>query len=394
MAVVIGIGAIAAVLIWFWKRDDGVVTSLGRNSSGGGSYTTELEAEIEGIKGTKDITVEIPEQIYAEDTVDEHLEEAERKLKSIILNKNESFERVTGDMNLVTKIPDTGIRISWTVSDYEVMDGSGHIVAADPGEEGCPVIITADLSYGEHHRIWEKEVLVCRRDLSSGEELALQLESLVKLRVSDEPEKQSVTLPSEIEGRKITWRVRGDYTVLYVLGLSFILALLIPAKRIQDEKQAAEKRRQELEMAYPDLIRRFQLYTGAGMSVRNAFQKLAEDYRKEKGEEACIYKEIQRLVREIGSGISEGQCYEAFGERCGLGSYRKFSAILTQNLRKGTKGMKEILKKEAEEAFEERKALARRRGEEASTKLLGPMFLMLATVLVIVIIPAFLSIQI
>ncbi len=43
-------------------------------------------------------------------------------------------------------------------------------------------------------------------------------------------------------------------------------------------------------------------------------------------------------------------------------------------------------------AFEERKALARRRGEEG-TRLLLPMFLMLAVVLVIVIVPAFLSIS-
>ena len=44
------------------------------------------------------------------------------------------------------------------------------------------------------------------------------------------------------------------------------------------------------------------------------------------------------------------------------------------------------------EAFLERKNIAKRLGEEAGTKLLLPMFLMLAVVLVIVIGPAFLSI--
>ena len=53
-----------------------------------------------------------------------------------------------------------------------------------------------------------------------------------------------------------------------------------------------------------------------------------------------------------------------------------------------------MLKLEAIQAFEERKAKARRLGEEAGTKLLLPMFLMLAIVLVIVIVPAFLSVQI
>ena len=68
-------------------------------------------------------------------------------------------------------------------------------------------------------------------------------------------------------------------------------------------------------------------------------------------------------------------------------------ALLSQNLRKGTKGLTQMLRMEAIQAFEERKARAKRLGEEAGTKLLAPMFLMLAVVLVIVIVPAFLSIQ-
>ena len=66
---------------------------------------------------------------------------------------------------------------------------------------------------------------------------------------------------------------------------------------------------------------------------------------------------------------------------------------MSQNLRKGIKGLTQMLRMEAIQAFEERKARAKRLGEEAGTKLLAPMFLMLAVVLVIVIVPAFLSIQ-
>ncbi len=50
--------------------------------------------------------------------------------------------------------------------------------------------------------------------------------------------------------------------------------------------------------------------------------------------------------------------------------------------------------KQVIQAFEERKARAKRLGEEAGTKLLLPMFLMLAVVLIIVIVPAFLTMQI
>ena len=52
------------------------------------------------------------------------------------------------------------------------------------------------------------------------------------------------------------------------------------------------------------------------------------------------------------------------------------------------------VKVEAEDAFEERKNLARKAGEEAGTKLLVPMFIMLAIVMAIMVVPAFFSIQI
>ena len=50
--------------------------------------------------------------------------------------------------------------------------------------------------------------------------------------------------------------------------------------------------------------------------------------------------------------------------------------------------------REAEDAFEQRKNLAKKAGEEAGTKLMIPLFLMLIIVFAIVIVPAFFSIRI
>lgn len=90
----------------------------------------------------------------------------------------------------------------------------------------------------------------------------------------------------------------------------------------------------------------------------------------------------------------ETESYENFGRRCNAQPYIRLGALLSQNLRKGTKGLTHLLRLESIQAFEERKARAKRLGEEAGTKLLLPMFLMLAIVLIIVIVPAFLSMQI
>ena len=91
------------------------------------------------------------------------------------------------------------------------------------------------------------------------------------------------------------------------------------------------------------------------------------------------------------SGISEAQAYERFGKRCQLPEYIRIGSVLSQNLKKGAKGLTSMLEMEAEASLNDRKNNARKFGEKAGTKLLLPMILMLGVVLAILMIPAFLS---
>ena len=50
-----------------------------------------------------------------------------------------------------------------------------------------------------------------------------------------------------------------------------------------------------------------------------------------------------------------------------------------------------MLEKESDDAFKERKLLAKKLGEEASTKMLVPLMLMMIVVMAIIIAPAVLS---
>lgn len=60
-----------------------------------------------------------------------------------------------------------------------------------------------------------------------------------------------------------------------------------------------------------------------------------------------------------------------------------------QNLKRGNSTLLERLREEADKAGEERLMHSRRLGEEAGTKLLVPMVLMLAVVMVMIMVPAF-----
>jgi pilus assembly protein TadC len=128
------------------------------------------------------------------------------------------------------------------------------------------------------------------------------------------------------------------------------------------------------------------------MTIKQAWHTISAQYldKREKNatRESLTFEELVRTDREIRDGESERIAYQRFGERTGISSYRRFVRMLISNLQKGNRGLCEQLEQESETAFAERRLLAKRLGEEAGTKLLFPMILMLGMVIVIIIVPA------
>ena len=144
--------------------------------------------------------------------------------------------------------------------------------------------------------------------------------------------------------------------------------------------------------AYPGMISKFTMLLGAGITVKGAWEKIVHNYEEQETKNP-VYEEMKATLHEMQSGVPESEAYERFGKRCNITALIKFGALLSQNLRKGSKGLSDILRMEAIQSFENRKSRARQKGEEAGTKLLMPMMGMLAVVLIMVMIPAFLTMQ-
>ncbi len=166
-------------------------------------------------------------------------------------------------------------------------------------------------------------------------------------------------------------------------------------KRFVLKKRTEDEIESQLRLDYPEIVSKLSLLMGAGMSGANAFAKISRDYadakRERKQSVRCGYEAVAAASGRIAAGVSEPEAYAEFGRACRLHSYIKLASLLTQNVIKGSEGFKLMLRGEVTEAFAERKALARTKGEEAGTKLLMPMVMMLGVVLVIIVVPAFMS---
>ena len=213
---------------------------------------------------------------------------------------------------------------------------------------------------------------------------------LLKLYEKKTAQYDQYILPEELDGKKLSYQEKGNNQNGAILLLSIFAAIFAWKGKDQDIEKELKKREQQMMMDYPKIISKMILLLSAGMTIRKAFEKIAEDGEPDR----YAFIEMKITIQEMRGGISESEAYIHFGDRSGVQKYRKFGAMLSQNLRKGSQGMLQMMAAEEKDAFEERKSLARKLGEEAGTKLLLPMGMMLIVVMIIVIIPAFLSFSI
>ena len=373
-----------------------------RRDYGKGTRTEELDIAIgsdgTGKKEKVRSKVEISERQYTEKEVQELFDRIIRRMDRMIQGENKTLEHVDHDLNLITEVPEEPVKIRWILDRYDVMNSRGELQETKIKEDGVAVNITAVLMYTENEKrqkIHHFCVVLYPKTMTGKEKSIKEIRESLRAANKEDSTKGSVHLPEKINGRELSYYRPFQYRGIVIIIMGILIGGLFIALQKQNDLKEQEERKEQLLKDYPEIINKLTLYLGAGMTVKRAWRNVVEAYAKdEKSGERYAYEEMKKTCYEMDSGMMEAQSYENFGRRCEVQAYIRLGALLSQNLRKGTKGLTQLLKMEAIQAFEDRKAQAKRLGEEAGTKLLFPMFLMLAVVLVIVIVPAFFSMQI
>ena len=264
-------------------------------------------------------------------------------------------------------------------SDYEE-----ELVVIRDGEDPWAVTIRVPMMEGEETKEPQEE---------KDEETARREELLEELVLYNEENgsEDYFFLPDAWNGHSYEWQRPRDGTGTLLAALFLVAAAAALVLRRREKEKEGQRRGEALMLDYPEVVMRFTLLIRSGMTVRNVFAKLAEDSQGKDRLRHPVYEEIRSTCYEIEAGISEAEAYRRFGERCGQIKYKTFATLLIQNLQKGSRQLLVMLERETEEAWDERKRRARIQGEEAATRLLFPMILMMVCVLAIIMIPALLS---
>ncbi len=365
--------------------------TVSRPGYGENDRRTALSVQVDDEEEVRDLEVTLHARRYTDKQKQQMLDKAMAELDAGLLGENVSADFVQTKLNFPTQMRDGLIGVCWSTDPAGVIDSDGSILEAE--EEGTLVGIRASLSCGELEEIYSCSVRVFPPDLTEDEQLMAAI--LQKVEQADEEHgyESELVLPGSVEGRKLTWVKVSQNPALSVLAFTLILAACLYLEMDSRIHDKARKRKDQLLLDYPDLMWKMTMLLGAGMSLHGVFMRISREYSKgqRKIRPRYVYEEVMRTCTEMKSGIGEAQAYERFGRRCQLPSYIRIGSILSQNLRKGAKGLAALLESEAEESLNDRKAHARQIGEQAGTKLLLPMGVMLIIVLAVLMVPAFLS---
>ena len=175
----------------------------------------------------------------------------------------------------------------------------------------------------------------------------------------------------------------GNQPMALLLGsvMSFLVMWYI--EELLNDK--LEERRDALLADLPQVLSKLTLLVNSGMTLREAWKKVAY------GGDRVLYQEMQTTVNDMQNGLSEKESYRNFADRCAIKQVRRFASTMIQNMTKGPAEISYFLKDMSDEMWEEKKHLVKQKGEAANSKLLIPTAMIFIGILVMIMVPVFLT---
>ena len=383
------VGSMLSIKQWY-AANPGFDGILFRRELGKGSYVEELELKSDVYKGT--VELEIEEKQPTKNEAKKLLEKAKKEIDATFLGENKALEQVMSDVILQDAYQDGMVAAEWSFDDYTYI-GTDGVIKENELDEPELVEATAVLTCGEYQQIYRFSMQLCPCSVETEKGLRREIQK----KIRQQPlEKSEITLPSDIAGIPLQWKKTGnmDGAMLSILGI--VVCFLLPyGQKLEEQKQKKiilEKRKKD----YPMLVEELSLFLAAGVTFTEAARKMTENYERRKKQTGKVqegYELWKKLSYEMRDGVREADAIMRFGKESGRKEYKKLALLLEQNRRQGSQHMIQQLEQENLIAFEMRKNQVKREGEEASVKLLFPMMGMLGIVIVVLILPAMMTMK-
>lgn len=332
---------------------------------------------------TQEVTISVYPQEFGTKKREQLWSEGMALAWKTFLGRNESYEEILYSVHPVQQVDEVPLSFRWWWEEQELLSPDG-ILDKDQIKKETAVTVTLEADLDGETRSEQKVLLLQPQILTKEEQQKQDFVSYVKQVEKKNRTKSTIRLPLTFEDLHIAEQDQQKKTGGFLL-LALGIPLLLLAKNRQEEKEKLEQKKRQFQMVYPNILQKLTLYIGAGMTVRAAFLELADSFTTEYD---YVKEELCALSGQLNMGQNELICYEAFAAQTEDAAYRRLVTLLSQNLKKGSKELLILLKQERQQILFQQTERIRKRGEEASTRLLFPMLLLLLVAMLFVMVPA------
>lgn len=396
MGTIAVIGFVSALSLYLSSRMETKLAEgahLIRNEWGAGDFKITLLARTD--MWNQKINLSVREREYTVTEKEELMKDLCQDLPDLIKGKNQDLFHVTTNLSLVTSVKGYPFWISWESMNQNRIEADGTVKREGISKEGEWIMLKASIrdKQQEVHEEFEIKVFLLPEALTPEQLFFRELENELTRKETSSNREKRINLPQSLNGQSINWKEQKKEYSFWIFLLFLLGAAAVGRGMDRDLKRSIQKRNEQMMVEYAGFVSMLRLYLIAGLTTKNAFIQIADDYGRQKMTQGkkCLYKEIKTLCFQLENGMEEEQVYQQWGYRCGEMRYRRLSFLLGVHLRQGNNQLIQLLAGEAETAQEDRRNYARKLGEEAGTKLLLPMIMMLAVVMMLVLLPAYMG---
>ena len=377
--------------------------------NGYGEEGQQIDFLLKKEENTETVTVEVRSRQLTKEETSKRMTEAFTYLDTHLKGENTAFSQITKNLDFSLDDAKYPFDVEFQSGNYALIDGDGNIqnkkeeltalgYTNEQQIQGIATTLKVCLRYGEIMKEKTYELTVFPKEEGLLEKQFAKVKEQIEKREETALYEEQLVLPTMIEDVQITRADISEVTPVHVLFIGFLVVGLLLLRERENKHLEEQKRQELLKRSYPWFVNEMVLLFGAGMQVKNIFATLIGEYEegqrrnvRQEDYRGVLIFELKKAYHSLELGMSEEQVYYHLGRRLKLPCYIKLMTLLEQNVKRGTKGLTDIFEQEEMNALEERKNLAKKYGEEAGTKLLGPMILLLLIIMLIVMIPAFLS---
>lgn len=348
-----------------------------------GSDEKEWQVTVSSQKPTKKMT-------------EKYFEKAKKEIDETVFSGKP--DQVYKTLNIERSYANGMVKAAWSFSDPSLVRSDGTI-DYETLEDNSPTVIyaTVQLTCSDEESVYSFPFTLCMPPEASAQGFDYYMKKALKEADEAKPASDSISLPAEAGGRSIRWSKPADFRGVLLCALGPVMAFAIVLAKKEEEKKQQKIRQKELSADYPEIVSALSLYVSAGITTKAAFGRIVSSYydRREKNgiRDRPGYEALSQVFRRMQDGEGEESAYRILGDITGHRDYSKLALMLEKNLKLGSVHLAEQLNNEEARSFEIRKQLARISGEEASTKLLAPMLMLLGVVLVVLVAPAMMNLN-